>query len=49
MHKTFERTKHHTRTRAIGLNLNKLQALTLLVSSAMVSIGIIYFGLKVFI
>lgn len=49
MHKTYERTKHHARTRAIGLNLNKLQALTLLVTSAMVSIGIIYFGVKVFI
>lgn len=49
MHKTYEKTKHHNRTRAIGLNLNKLQALTLLVTSAMVSIGIIYSGLKVFI
>jgi hypothetical protein len=49
MHKTYERTKHPTRTRAIGLNLNKLQALTLLVTSATVSIGIIYSGIKLFI
>ena len=48
MHKTYERTKHHTRTRAIGLNLNKLQALTLLVTSAVLSLGIIYSGFKVF-
>jgi len=49
MHKTYERAKHHTRTRAIGLNLNKLQALILLVASAAVSIGIIYVGIKAFI
>lgn len=49
MHKTYERTKHHNRTRAVGLNLNKLQALTLLVTFAMVSIGIVYSGLRAFI
>ena len=49
MHKTYERTTHHNRTRAIGLNISKLQALTLLATSAAISIGIIYSAIKVFI